>query len=170
MRKIIPVLLLILLIPAGYYIAPYWGGTSNGSSDGKNITHAPTGGCPIIENSTPECRPINDFMKLDKTVYSPTDMMVITITNNGNANFTTGYDFKLYRLENGAWKEVPVNLAFIEVAVVIEPGKSWEQRVNLAHLNLKPGHYRIEKTVVVTDPVNKMSMGIEAWTEFDVRG
>ncbi|ASJ13921.1 immunoglobulin-like domain-containing protein [Thermococcus radiotolerans] len=170
MRKSIPVLLLILLIPAGYYITSYWGGSSNGSSDGKNITHAPTGGCPIIENSTPECRPMNDFMKLDKTVYSPTDTMVISITNNGNANFTTGYHFKLYRLENGTWKEVPVNLAFIEVAVVIEPGKSWEQRVNLAHLNLKPGHYRIEKTVVVTDPVNKMSMGIEAWTEFDVRG
>jgi hypothetical protein len=162
-RKIIPVLLIVLLIPVGYYLA----------SSGNAVSDSPNGGgtsdLPPKDEPAVTTPPENP-MKLDKTVYSPTDTMVITITNNGNANFTTGYAFRLYKLENGTWKEVPVNLAFIEVAVVIEPGKSWEQRVNLADLNLEPGHYKIEKTVVVTDPVNKMSMGIEAWAEFDVRG
>ncbi|QDA31401.1 hypothetical protein FH039_07025 [Thermococcus indicus] len=170
MRKIIPVLLIVLLIPVGYYFASYWGGSANSGPGEGNIAHAPTGGCPIIENSTPECRPMNDFMKLNRTVYSPNDTMVITITNNGNVNFTTSYHFSLYRLENGTWKEVPVNLMFIEIAVIIEPGKSWEQRVNLADLNLEPGRYKIEKTVVVTEPVNKRSIGIKASAEFDVRG
>jgi len=59
---------------------------------------------------------------------------------------------------------------FIQVAVTIEPGKSWAQRVKLSSLNLEPDHYKIEKTVVVTDPVNKMAMGLEVWAEFDVKG
>ncbi|NJE10467.1 immunoglobulin-like domain-containing protein [Thermococcus sp. MAR1] len=154
MRKVLPVLLIFLLISVGYHLASSGNGTSDLSpKDEPAVTTLP-------ENP----------MKLDKTVYSPNDTMVMTITNNGNANFTTGYAFKLYKLENGTWKEVPVNLMFIEIAIIIEPGKSWEQRVKLSSLNLKPGHYKIEKTVVVTEPVNKMSMGIKAWAEFDVRG
>nr|WP_240910788.1 immunoglobulin-like domain-containing protein [Thermococcus sp. MAR1] len=142
------------MISVGYHLASSGNGTSDLSpKDEPAVTTLP-------ENP----------MKLDKTVYSPNDTMVMTITNNGNANFTTGYAFKLYKLENGTWKEVPVNLMFIEIAIIIEPGKSWEQRVKLSSLNLKPGHYKIEKTVVVTEPVNKMSMGIKAWAEFDVRG
>ncbi|NJE31326.1 hypothetical protein E3E38_09760 [Thermococcus sp. 18S1] len=163
MRKIIPVLLIVLLIPIGYYLASS-GNAASDSPNGGGTLDLPPKGEPAV--TTPPENP----MKLDKTVYSPNDTMVITITNNGNANFTTGYAFKLYKLEDGTWKEVPVNLMFIEIAVMIEPGKSWEQRVNLADLNLEPGHYKIEKTVVVTDPVNKMSMGIEAWAEFDVGG
>ncbi|ASJ09366.1 hypothetical protein A3L11_09040 [Thermococcus siculi] len=169
MRKIIPVLLIILLIPVGYYLASYWGSAADGSPNGRDIDHPPTDG-PIIGNSTPERPPANDFLKLDKTTYSPTDTMTITVTNNGNLNATTSYHFKLYRLEGGEWKEVPVNLVVIEIAVIIEPGKSWQQRVNLAQLNLEPGHYAIVKTLVFTDPVNQHAMGVEGWAEFDVEG
>jgi len=165
MKRVILVMLLIFGLVLAYQVLPIQSNhpEDGGQEKGSINLNETLGPIVPVENTS-------QIILLDKSVYSPTDTMVISITNNGNANFTTGYDFKLYRLENGTWKEVPVNLAFIEVAVVIEPGKSWEQRVNLAHLNLKPGHYRIEKTVVVTDPVNKMSMGIEAWTEFDVRG
>ncbi|ASJ07252.1 immunoglobulin-like domain-containing protein [Thermococcus pacificus] len=148
MRKVIPVLLIILLVPVGYYFASYWGSPADGSSGGKDLTHtSPDSGLGT-----------ETLLKLDKTVYSPNDTMLITITNKGDGNITTGYAFRLYRLENGTWNEVPVNLVFIEVAVVIEPGKSWEQKVNLADLKLDQGHYRIVKTVSVTDPVTKMAL------------
>ena len=159
MRKIIPVLLVILLVPAGYYLAAHWRSPADGSSDGKVLTHA----------SQDKGSGIGSLLKLDKTVYSPNDTMIITITNNGNANITTGYAFRLYKLEKGMWKEIPVNLVFIEIAVVIEPGKSWEQRVNLADLNLEPGHYKIVKRISITDPLNKRAMAMEVWAEFDVK-
>ncbi|WP_054841178.1 immunoglobulin-like domain-containing protein [Thermococcus peptonophilus] len=91
-------------------------------------------------------------MELDKSVYSPSDTMTIRITNEGKVNVTTSYHFRLYREENGEWKEVPVNLMFIAVAVSIEPGKSWEQKVNLADLKLSPGHYKITKKVILNSP------------------
>ncbi|WP_209477637.1 immunoglobulin-like domain-containing protein [Thermococcus stetteri] len=109
-------------------------------------------------------------MVLDKSVYDPSDTMIIRIVNNGNANVTTSYHFKLYREENGEWKEVPVNLMFMEVAVPIEPGKSWEQKVNLADLNLSPGHYKIVKKVILTSPETKNTLGYEVSAEFDVKG
>nr|QEK15731.1 hypothetical protein FPV09_02285 [Thermococcus aciditolerans] len=163
MRKVVPVLLIVLLIPVGYYLASS-GNAANGSPDGKGTPDLPSKDEPVI--TTPPENP----MKLDRTVYSPTDTMVITITNENDINATTSYHFKLYKLENGTWKEVPVNLMFIEIAVIIEPRKSWEQWVNLADLNPTPGHYRIEKMVSFTEPVNKMSMTTRAWAEFDVNG
>ncbi|KUH34670.1 hypothetical protein APY94_00335 [Thermococcus celericrescens] len=163
MRKVVPVLLIVLLIPVGYYLASS-GNAASDSPNGGGTSDLPLKDEPAV--TTPPENP----MKLDRTVYSPTDTMVITITNENNINATTSYHFKLYRLENGTWKEVPVNLMFIEIAVIIEPGKSWEQRVNLADLNLTPGHYRIEKMVSFTEPGNKMAMATRAWAEFDVKG
>jgi len=55
-------------------------------------------------------------LKLNRTVYSPTDEMTITVVNNGNLNVTTGYNFRLYKLRDGQWVEVPANLMFIQVA------------------------------------------------------
>jgi len=155
MRKAFLVLLVVLLVSAGYYLSHYRGTPPD----------VPSKGGPSTGNGPG----VGALLRLDKTVYSPKDMMVITIINDGKGNITTGYSFKLYKLENGTWREVPVNRVFIEVAVVIGPGKSWKQRVNLADLNLKPGRYRIVKTVVVTDPVTRMSLGIEAGTGFEVK-
>ena len=165
MKRAILVMLLIFGLVLAYQALPTQSSLPEAKSRGNGSIDLNETLGPIVpvENTS-------QLILLDKTVYSPNDTMIITITNNGNCNFTTGYAFKLYRLENGTWREVPVNMAFIEVAVVIEPGKSWEQRVNLVNLNLEPGHYRIEKTVVVTDPVNKMSLGIEAWAKFEVKG
>lgn len=109
-------------------------------------------------------------MELDKSVYSPSDTMTIRITNEGKVNVTTSYHFRLYREENGEWKEVPVNLMFIEIAVSIEPGKSWEQKVNLADLKLSPGHYKIAKKVILTSPGTENAASYEVSAEFDVKG
>ena len=144
MRKVLPVLLIVLLVPLGYYIA---------SSDGAR--NLPNGEGIVL--------------KLDKSSYTPSDVMTLTVINNANTNATTSYPFSLYRLENGTWKEGPVDLMFIEVAVVVEPGKSWEQRVDLSKLNLEPGHYRITKKVVLSSPSGD-GVSTEVGAEFDVRG
>ncbi|NJE04633.1 hypothetical protein E3E36_00400 [Thermococcus sp. M36] len=167
MKRVVPLLLIILLVPVGYYIASSGGDAMEAPSRGEGITDVPAKDGPTIVEP-PKNGAI--ILKLDKTVYFPSDTMTLTIINNANINATTSYHFKLYKLEGGEWKEVPVNLMFIEIAVVIELGKSWEQKVKLSDLSLTPGHYRIEKTVVVTDPVNKMAMGIKAWAEFEVKG
>lgn len=90
-------------------------------------------------------------LSLDRTCYSPTDTLVLTITNNGNETITVGYPFELYREENGKWVEVKVDLMFIQSVVQLEPGKSWTQKVNLSKLKLSPGHYRIAKRASTQD-------------------
>ncbi|WP_297506961.1 immunoglobulin-like domain-containing protein [Thermococcus sp.] len=109
------------------------------------------------------------FLKLDKAVYTSEDTMTITIVNRGNVTITTSYNFRLYKLENGEWKEVPVKLMFIQVAVTIEPGKSWEQKVKLSDLGLSPGHYMIEKSVSFKDKTGSPA-GLKLQAEFEVRG
>ncbi|ASJ11176.1 hypothetical protein A3L12_07630 [Thermococcus sp. P6] len=142
MRRAIPVLLIALLIPAGYYIA------SRGNDGTRNL---PEGGGVVLG--------------LDKTTYSPEDTMTLTISNGANVSVTTGYAFKLYRLEGGEWKEVPLELAFIEMAVTIEPGRSWEQKIDLSKLHLEPGRYRITKTVVLE---YEKAVSKELGVEFEV--
>ncbi|WP_457751638.1 immunoglobulin-like domain-containing protein [Thermococcus sp.] len=165
MKRAILMMLLVFGLVLAYQVLPTQNSLPEaGNRENGSINLNETLG-PIVpaENASP-------LITLNKRVYSPNDTMELTIVNSGKTNLTTGYAFKLYRLENGTWKEVPLNLMFIEIAVIIEPGKSWEQRINLKDLNLEPGHYRIEKTVVVTDPANEVSMGIKAWAEFEVRG
>ncbi|WP_258084255.1 immunoglobulin-like domain-containing protein [Thermococcus thermotolerans] len=142
MRKIVPVLLILLLVPAGYYMT-----LSDEESTGKQNLQNDNG----------------VSLELDKVTYSPGDTMVITLINNASTNATASYHFKLYKLEGKAWKEVPVNLMFIEIAVVIEPGKSWEQKVDLSRLNLEPGHYKIVKEVYLEGTT------VKAEAEFDIR-
>ncbi len=163
MKRMLLVVLLLFGIVFAYQVLSTQGNILNGLTSGKNSINLNETLGPIVLSGA-------SVIQLDRHVYSPEDTLILKITNNGNANLTTGYAFKLYRLENGRWKEVPLNLAFIEVAVVIEPGKSWEQRIDLSKLKLESGHYKIEKTVIVTAPVTKMSMGLVEEAEFDVRG
>ncbi|ASJ04728.1 MULTISPECIES: immunoglobulin-like domain-containing protein [Thermococcus] len=156
MNRIIPVLLIVLLVPLGYYL------TSTERSIADSGQEGDAGMVPIESNGI--------VLKLDRTSYSPRDTMVLRVINKANLNATTSYHFKLYRLENGEWKEVPVNLVFIEVAVVVEPGKSWEQRVKLSSLNLGPGHYKIVKKVSLTGPETGTATSVDVWAEFDVNG
>lgn len=100
---------------------------------------------------------------LDKRVYSPGDTMILTVANHQNSTIRTGYGFRLYRRENGGWVEVQLNLVFPAVVVEVEPGKSWEQKIDLP-LNLESGSYRIEKQVC------SEKICIYKHAEFEVRG
>ncbi|WP_297549193.1 immunoglobulin-like domain-containing protein [Thermococcus sp.] len=105
--------------------------------------------------SPPEEIPIK--LSLDKEQYSPTDTMILTITNNGNETVTLGYSFELYREDNGQWTKVKVDLMFIQSVVQLEPGKSWSQKIDLAKLRLSPGHYKIVKKISTKDKTFSVS-------------
>ena len=145
MRKIVPALLIVLLVPVGYFLA---------SSNGSTAIDGDTGKVPQGQGIK---------VVLDRTVYSPDDTLTLKVTNGESVNATTGYAFTLYRLENGEWRELQLNLVFVEIAVIIKPGESWEQKVDLSRLNLEPGHYKIVKEVYIEG--TKVKVG----TEFDIK-
>ncbi len=157
MRKIIPVLLIILLVPVGYFMVSHYGGNDSGPSSRENSINLNETLGPIVFS-----RP--SAIQLDKRAYSSEDTLTLTIINRDNFTLTTGYDFRLYRLENGKWVEVKLNLSFPEVLIKIKPGESWEQKIGISKLKLKPGTYRIEKRIC--------SSGVcgPHWGEFEVRG
>ena len=157
MRKILPVLVIILLVPVGYFMVSHHGSNDSGPSSRENSINLNETLGPIVFFGP-------SAIQLDKRVYSSEDTLTLTIINRDNFTLTTGYDFRLYRLENDEWVEVKLNLSFPEVLIQIKPGESWEQKICLSKLKLKPGTYRIEKRVC--------SSGIcgPHWAEFEVRG
>ncbi|AHL22231.1 immunoglobulin-like domain-containing protein [Thermococcus nautili] len=141
MKRAVLAVLIIAGLVAGYFLIG-----SNGSAEASQGKKAP----------------IN--LSLDRERYSPTDTMVLTVTNNGNETVTVGYPFELYREENGEWVKVNVDLMFIQSVVQLEPGKSWTQKVSLSQLKLSSGHYKIVKKV----STQQMTLTVSA--EFYVEG
>ncbi|WP_167914928.1 immunoglobulin-like domain-containing protein [Thermococcus sp. 21S9] len=139
-KRAVFVVLIIVGLVAGYFLIG-----SNGSAKASPDEKAPV------------------TISLDRERYSPTDTMVITVTNNGNETVTVGYPFELYREENGEWVKVNVDLMFIQSVVQLEPGKSWTQKVSLSQLKLSPGHYKIEKKV--STPTRTFSVSAEFYIE-----
>ena len=157
MRKILPVLVIILLVPVGYFMVSHHGSNDSGPSSRENSINLNETLGPIVFSGP-------SAIQLDRQVYPVNGTLTLTITNGDNSTLITGYDFRLYRLENGEWVEVKLNLAFPEVLIEIKPGESWEQKIGLSKLKLKPGTYRIEKRIC--------SSGVcgPHWAEFEVRG
>jgi len=121
MRWFLAVILVALIIPAAYYL---------------NEAQKEPPKAPVVLQVTP-------------SVVKPTDTIIIRVINNANVNATVGYEFTLYRYENGNWTKVNTGLMFIQTLRTIPPGKSWQQTVGLSELKLKPGKYRVEKVVFV---------------------
>ena len=140
MKRAVLVVLIIVGLVAGYFLIG-----SNSSAKASPDEKAPV------------------TISLDRERYSPTDTMVITVTNNGNETVTVGYPFELYREENGKWVKVNVDLMFIQSVVQLEPGKSWTQKVSLSQLKLSQGHYKIEKKI--STPTRTFSVSAEFYVE-----
>ncbi|WP_198362262.1 immunoglobulin-like domain-containing protein [Thermococcus profundus] len=107
---------------------------------------------------------ISHIIRLDRQTYSPGDTMTLTVTNSMNSTLTTRYDFRIYRRGNEGWIEVQLNLAFPDVLIEVRPGESWEERIDLSELGLKPGKYRVEKTICAN------GLCFPDWAEFEVKG
>ncbi|MCD6373264.1 MAG: hypothetical protein J7L37_06950 [Thermococcus sp.] len=100
------------------------------------------------------------LMVLDREVYHAGETATLTIINNGSETLLVGVAYKLYRLEGGEWREVPLGLTFTMIGYMIPPGGNWSQRIGLVTsvkgeselgtlAPLPPGKYRIEKTVTI---------------------
>ena len=153
MRKLIPALLVVLLLPVGYLLASHHGVGSG--SRGNTVNLNETLGLVVVSG--------HGVVQLDGQVYPMNGTLTLTIINDGNSTLTTGYGFRLYRLENGEWIEVKLNLVFLEVLVEIKPHSSWSQGIDLSRLNLKPGTYKIEKRVCFNGVCGPQ------WAEFEIR-
>ena len=98
-------------------------------------------------------------MRLDKSTYRIGESLTLTITNTGVETLLVGDFYRLYRLENGEWKELDLGFSFTAIGYTIPPGGNWTQVVPLVtHLSadapgklepLPPGRYRIVKTVTI---------------------
>jgi hypothetical protein len=98
-------------------------------------------------------------IQLDKEVYRAGENLTLTITNTGSEPIIVGGSYRLYRLENGSWKEIETGFTFTMIGWAIPPGGNWTQTVPLAIRvpdgafgKLKPlstGRYRITKTALI---------------------
>lgn len=89
-------------------------------------------------------------MKTEKSTYKlGTKEIKVYITNNSKKEVYYGLQYEIERLENNNWVRVPFKeqVAFIEIAYIIEPGKIGEQVIALDNLEqLTFGKYRVVKS------------------------
>lgn len=89
-------------------------------------------------------------MKTEKNTYNlGTKEIKVYITNNSKKEVYYGLQYEIERLENNKWVRVPFKeqVAFIEIAYIIEPGKIGEQVIALDNLEqLTFGKYRVVKS------------------------
>ena len=94
-------------------------------------------------------------MRLDKEVYHAGDGLTLTIINTGSETLLVGSFYRLYRLEDGRWKELDLGFSFTGIGYTIPPGGNWSQVVPLVRYvsakpePLPPGRYRIVKSLTI---------------------
>ena len=94
-------------------------------------------------------------MTLDRSAYRAGERLNLTIINNGGETLLVGSFYRLYRLEDGKWNEIPLGFSFTGIGYQIGPGQNWSQTIPLMVARngklepLPPGRYRIEKTVII---------------------
>lgn len=87
---------------------------------------------------------INASVRLDRTVYGAgDDAAVLTVTNDGPTVLVFGVDYRIEKKTDGEWRIVPLDLAFIDIALMLHPGEQHELKVDLGALG--PGEYRAVK-------------------------
>ncbi|MGM0524091.1 MAG: immunoglobulin-like domain-containing protein [Bacillota bacterium] len=69
--------------------------------------------------------------------------------NYGQTQVTFGVDYALEKYDDGEWRKVPLDLTFIEIAVQLAPGETYENDFSVEEL--ARGEYRLVKTIQVPD-------------------
>lgn len=84
-------------------------------------------------------------------LIEPTDTIKVSIINNTSLEVTTGeyYEIEKYvgGTDNADWQKVQLELAFIDIAYILQPGDSREFKITLhpESYNYEPGKYRLSK-------------------------
>ncbi len=92
----------------------------------------------------------NDQAKLDLAleVKDQTDNQAIwAVHNHGQIPVMFGVDYKIETYSEGEWREVPLDLAFIEIALTLAADETYENAFSLEELS--SGSYRLVKTIQV---------------------
>ena len=87
-------------------------------------------------------------MKLDKTILnSPDETIGLTITNNSDKEIYLNEYYTIEHYVDERWKEIPLELAFIDIAYPLEPGASHDFSISLwpGLYKYKAGQYRVKK-------------------------
>lgn len=91
---------------------------------------------------TPE---INAKLITDKDVYQSSDeKATITIENFGPTFLVLGKDYTIEKKVSNGWKVVPLEIAFEEIGVYLDPDNSYDQTMDLDQL--ASGDYRVVKS------------------------
>jgi hypothetical protein len=69
--------------------------------------------------------------------------------NHGQTHVTFGVDYALEKYDDGVWRKVSLDLAFIEIAVQLAAGETYENTFSVE--DLTRGEYRLVKTVQSSD-------------------
>ncbi len=88
-------------------------------------------------------------LNIDRKVYGPRDTVRFQVTTHGPTMLTFGRPFAVETLINGIWTELPLGLMFTLDLIMLEPGDTFEQTLNLQDFkeHFKEGSYRITKQV-----------------------
>lgn len=88
---------------------------------------------------------INAAISMNKESYQSTDEAKLTLENFGPTLLSLTMHYTIEKKIDGTWRKVPLDLAFIEIAITLGVGQKHEQGVNLSELSA--GHYRVIKTI-----------------------
>lgn len=101
---------------------------------------------------------------IEKEKYSNNETMTLTIVNRSTGQLSFGRSYSIQQFSDGEWQDYPLNLFFTMDLILLQPGKTFEQLVQLEEL--ETGRYRITKKVMVEDT----NTTFELSNEFEITG
>jgi hypothetical protein len=95
-------------------------------------------------NSGKAEQPVVEEQGMEMKLKENGDKTQLVIKNNTKERMTTGMHYKLEKKSDSGWELVNSDMAFTEQAINIEPGKTFEQDIDLKK---DDGEHRISKQV-----------------------
>lgn len=86
---------------------------------------------------------VNVSMEMDEVNEDRFDLRVI---NHGSAPLTLGMHYYFDEYQDGEWERVPLDMMFIEIAIMLGEGEVHEQEVDVSELD--SGRYRVVKSIL----------------------
>lgn len=125
-------------------------------------------GCSSTDDSDVLDNTYEGLVIKDLEYNKDTKTITFKTENKGNEDVTTGLYFTIEKYnKKNKWEKTNLtdHLAFIDIALIIEPGKTIDESIDLSMVNItESGKYRIVKTY------NVGKENVNQYIEFDVDG